>query len=102
MIVGSGDIVHNLGQLEYEENAPPFEWAEKFEGSVLNLIEECKHQALIDYPEIGAESKLAVPTSEHYLPLLYVLALQEDGEHIKYFTKGITHGSISMTSFVLG
>ncbi|MEI7451625.1 MAG: 4,5-DOPA dioxygenase extradiol [Candidatus Falkowbacteria bacterium] len=100
MIIGSGDIVHNLSVIEYEENAAPYDWAKSFEEKVISLIAKKDHKALIDYLNISPESKLAIPTPEHYLPLLYILGLQDDDE-LNYFVSGIAHGSISMTSFIL-
>ncbi len=101
MIVGSGDIVHNLSELEFEENAKPLAWAENFEKKVLQAIDNRNHQALINYIQLDSQASFAVPAAEHYLPLLYVLALQEDDDQLEYFAHGIAHGSISMTSFVL-
>ena len=102
LIIGSGDMVHNLGLMEYDEEAKPFAWATDFEEKILQCIAENEHGLLIDYLKLDPKSKLAVPTPEHYLPLLYILALKEDDEKIEYLVKGITHGSISMTSFRLG
>ena len=101
LIIGSGDIVHNLRELEFEENAKPFPWAENFEKKVLQAIDGRNHKALIDYASFDSKASLAVPTAEHFLPLLYVLALQEDDDQLEYFVEGIAHGSISMMSFVL-
>ncbi len=101
MIIGSGDIVHNLGELEFEENAKPFVWAENFEKNALQAIEARNHQALINYFDLDPQANLAVPTPEHYLPLLCILGLQEADDQLEYFAHGIAHGSISMTSFVL-
>jgi 4,5-DOPA dioxygenase extradiol len=101
MIIGSGDIVHNLREIDFNEKAQPFAWAEDFEKKVLAAIEKRDHQSLINFDELGEFAKLAIPTPEHFLPLLYVLALQEDDDKLEYFIQGIAHGSISMTSFVL-
>ncbi|MFZ4648422.1 MAG: 4,5-DOPA dioxygenase extradiol [Patescibacteria group bacterium] len=101
MIIGSGDIVHNLGLIEDKEDATPFPWAQDFENKVLKSIESGEHEPLINYSHLGVDSKLAIPTPEHYLPLLYILALQEKDKKVTYFAKGIAHGSISMTSFIV-
>ncbi|MEI7890566.1 MAG: 4,5-DOPA dioxygenase extradiol [bacterium] len=101
MIIGSGDIVHNLREIEYEEDAKPFDWAVEFEQKVLTLIAKNDHKSLIDVENLDNKSYLSVPTIEHYLPLLYVLATKDKDDEVEYFAKGITHGSISMTSFVL-
>jgi 4,5-DOPA dioxygenase extradiol len=101
LIIGSGDIVHNLGLINFDEKAEPYIWAKKFEEKILNYIDKKEHKFLIDYANIGPEAKLAVPSSEHYLPLLYILGLQEEDDRIDYFVKNIAHGSVSMTSFIL-
>ena len=101
LIIGSGDIIHNLGQINFDENAIPYSWAQKFEDIVLENISQNEHKLLIDYPSIGSEAKLAIPTPEHYLPFLYILGLRDKDDEIDYFVKNIAHGSISMTSFIL-
>jgi len=101
LIIGSGDIVHNLTIIKYEENAEPYDWAVEFEAKILKYIDRSEHGPLINYSELSPESKLAIPSPEHYLPLLYILALQDKEEKAKYFVNGIDHGSVSMTSFII-
>ena len=101
MIIGSGDIVHNLGEIDWEQDAEPFSWAKKFEQDVLELIKKREHESLINFSKSMPEAEFAVPTPEHFLPLLCILGLQEDDDELEYFVEGIAHGSISMTSFVL-
>lgn len=100
LIIGSGDIVHNLGILDFDEDAKPFDWAENFEEEVIKHISNKNHSTLINYQEIN-HNRLAIPTPEHYLPLLYILGLQDEDDKLEYFVKDIAHGSISMTSFIL-
>jgi 4,5-DOPA dioxygenase extradiol len=66
------------------------------------LILSRDHQGLIDYEQLGPAARLAVPTSEHYLPLLYVLALQEADDEIEFFAEQVTLGSVSMRSLRIG
>jgi 4,5-DOPA dioxygenase extradiol len=66
------------------------------------LIDEDRHAELIDYPSLGRSVQLAVPTPEHYLPMLYILALKEKGETLAYFNDQPVAGSLRMTSFVIG
>jgi 4,5-DOPA dioxygenase extradiol len=101
LIIGSGDIVHNLGRIKPDEKAEPYVWAKKFEERVLQHIAKKEHKFLIDYNNIGSEANLAIPTSEHYLPLLYILGLQDGDDQIDYFVEGTAYGSISMTSFMV-
>lgn len=100
LILGSGNIVHNLGIIDWEGGA--YDWAEEFDEKVRQLIVAGDHDPLIDYERLGRPARLAVPTNEHYLPLLYALGLQEPGETPSFFAEGITLGSISMRSFRLG
>jgi 4,5-DOPA dioxygenase extradiol len=100
LIIGSGDMVHNLGLVKDDEQAEPYPWAKDFEAKILSAIATREHKSLIDYHHLGPEAKLAIPTPEHYLPLLYILALQDESDKIKYFVQGLAHGSVSMTSFI--
>jgi 4,5-DOPA dioxygenase extradiol len=101
LIIGSGDMVHNLSLMDYDEEAKPFDWAINFEKKIVQAINSQDYEYLINYQNFGWEAKLAIPTPEHYLPLLYVLALQEPNDQIRWFINGIAHGSVSMTSFIL-
>jgi 4,5-DOPA dioxygenase extradiol len=102
LIMGSGNIVHNLGEMTWEENAAPFDWASAFDAQAHKLLIEGNHTALIDYAKLGREAELAIPTPEHYWPLLYLLGLQEKNEHITFPVEGIAHGSISMRTMRIG
>ncbi|HTK04956.1 MAG TPA: 4,5-DOPA dioxygenase extradiol [Candidatus Eisenbacteria bacterium] len=101
LIVGSGNIVHNLGMIEYAQDAAPYDWAAAFDARVGSLIMDGDHDALMDYEKLGDEAALAVPTPDHYFPLLTALALQEKGEQPSFFVEGIAHGSVSMRSFTI-
>ncbi len=102
LIIGSGDIVHNLGIMNYEINSTPFDWATEFDDYVSESIKNRTHDKLISYESLGKTAKLAVPTKEHYLPLLYIAGLQEQSDEVKFIYKGIQHKSISMTSIQIG
>lgn len=100
LVVGSGNIVHNLGVWRPGDGRP-YDWALRFDAEVRRRIDARDHQALADYAALGADARLSIPTPEHYLPLLYALALQEAGEAARYFNEGVMT-SISMTSLVIG
>lgn len=100
LIVGSGNIVHNLGKIVREDKA--YDWAVEFDETVKRLILSQEHDAIVEYPDLGRAARLSVPTNEHFLPLLYVLGLQEKGEEIRYFAEKVTLGSISMRSLRIG
>ena len=100
LILGSGNIVHNLRLFDYHDPAP-LGWAIDFDASVRQLIAAGKHENLVDYAGLGPGAALAIPTPEHYLPLLYALALQKEDEQPDFFNDEVIR-SISMTSIRIG
>jgi len=101
LIIGSGNIVHNLGRVEFGETVTPYDWATEFDELVAKLIESKDYDKLINFNDLGAAARLAIPTPEHYLPLLYILGLQTDAEKLNSFAEGIAYKSISMRSYWL-
>src|SRR3989441_4813872 len=102
LIIGSGNVVHNLRRLTRQDPDTGFDWAIEFDARVKELIDKGDHQGLVDYPKLGRAAQLSVPTNEHYLPLLYALAVKDEKEAITYFNDMTTMGSISMRSLVIG
>lgn len=100
LILASGNIVHNLGRLRFDGLAP-YAWALEFDEWVRGRIESGNAAALCDYLDAGPAAALSVPTDEHYLPLLYALALREPAEPVQFFNEGFDFGSVSMRSFVV-
>jgi len=100
LIIGSGNIVHNLGMVDWNGGAYP--WALEFDALAKKYIDEHQHQALIDYDQLGTVATLSIPTNDHYLPLLYTLALQGAHEEHSFFTEETVMGSISMRSVRIG
>jgi 4,5-DOPA dioxygenase extradiol len=105
LIIGSGNIVHNLRRVVLHGNSlrdfnTPFglDWAIEANELFKKLINENQHQALIRYDALGNAVQLAVPTPEHYLPMLYALALKGENESIEYFNDKPLAGSLTMTS----
>ncbi|MEI6816376.1 MAG: 4,5-DOPA dioxygenase extradiol [Bacteroidota bacterium] len=101
LIVGSGNMVHNLGLLAWEQlNTADFafDWAKEASEKMKKFIVEGDHQSLINYTSQGNAFKLAIPTPEHFLPLLYILALKENNEKIAIFNDKAVAGSLTMTS----
>lgn len=108
LILGSGNIVHNLRRVVLRNNSlsdfnTPFglDWALEASALFKKLIDEDRHAELANYQSLGSAVQLAVPTPEHYLPLLYALALKEAGESITYFNDYPLAGSLTMTSLVI-
>lgn len=109
LVIGSGNMVHNLGLVETrgegfrDFNRPfGFPWAIAANDLFKKLIAEERHEELADYQALGDAAQLAVPTPEHFLPLLYVLAMQHKNEKIIYFNDQPLAGSLTMTSFTVG
>ncbi len=98
LILGSGNIVHNLSRLGQE---PAPDWALAFDAAIAEAITTGNEQALIDYTGLPG-SNLAVPTSEHYLPLLYVMGVRQAHESARFFNAQFDLGSISMRCVIIG
>lgn len=101
LVMGSGNVVHNLQAIDWAEEAEPFDWAREFDALVATAAAERRHQALIDYLDHPL-GRLAAPTPDHYLPLLYVLAVQGEDEEVTTLHAGIQHGSVSMRCLRIG
>ncbi len=100
LIIGSGNIVHNLRMMEWNSDSG-FDWAVKANELLKTLIAGEEHRQLTQYQTLGTEVQLSVPTPEHYLPLLYVLALKDKNETVSFFNDTVIYGSISMTSLTI-
>jgi 4,5-DOPA dioxygenase extradiol len=72
-----------------------------FDATVRRLIEAGDSESLVNYEGLGESARLSVPTNEHYLPLLYALALREKGESVRFFTETVSWGSLSMRSLAI-
>jgi len=102
LIMGSGNIVHNLGLIDFEIDSKPYDWAVRFDEEVKRHLEKGNHKALLNYSEIGQEALWAAPTLDHYLPMIYAIALQRKDESLKWLHEGFQHGSVSMRAFRIG
>jgi 4,5-DOPA dioxygenase extradiol len=100
LVVASGDIVHNLRQFKWRDPTP-LPWALRFRDRVNALIREGNLAALADWPALGDDARESIPTPEHYLPLLYALALARDDDPLEFFSDDVI-GSLSMTSLIIG
>jgi 4,5-DOPA dioxygenase extradiol len=103
LIVGSGNLVHNLHTYAWGGHPrDPYDWAVRFERDARAMMLAGEHQALIDYDTLGKDAALSIPTPDHYLPLLYVLAAQQKGDAIRFPVEGVDGGSISMLTVQIG
>ncbi len=97
-IAGSGNLVHNLHTYPWGRHMPdPYDWAVRFE-----MMLAGDFRPLIEYDKLGREAMLSIPTPDHYLPLLYVLATRRQGESITFPVEGVDGGSISMLAVQVG
>jgi 4,5-DOPA dioxygenase extradiol len=103
LIVGSGNLVHNLHAYAWgRHNVEPFDWAVKFEQQTRELLLAGEHAPLVNYERLGREALLSIPTPDHYLPLLYVIASRQPGEAASFPVEGVDGGSISMLAVKIG
>lgn len=101
LVIGSGNVVHNLRLAMRVDGTGAFDWAARFNADVRRRILSRDHAGLSDMDSLGEDAALSIPTPEHYLPLLYTLALQRSDDRIAFQTDGIELGSISMLSIVI-
>lgn len=100
LIVGSGNVVHNLRLIGWGGGAP-YDWATRFNAYVREALSTRQYERLVNYEQAGADAQLAVPTPEHYLPLLYVLGAQQHDDLLHVAIDGIEIRSIGMLSLWL-
>jgi 4,5-DOPA dioxygenase extradiol len=96
LIVGSGNVVHNLQKIKWGENPEPFPWAIEYDEWIKKNISSRHFEPLVSEYRKSEAGKLSVPTPEHYYPLLYVLGAADGNDRLKYEFEGIQNGSISM------
>lgn len=103
LILGSGNMVHNLGMINWQMiNGGGYDWAIHMNEQLKKFILEKEHAKLIHYEQLGTEALMAIPTPEHYLPLLYTLGLQTENEEATLFNDKAVGGSLTMTSVQIG
>ena len=105
LIIGSGNMVHNLRMVAWDkmnENGYGYDWALQMNERFKQLISTGDHKPLIHYESLGREAMLAIPTPEHYLPLLYTLGLKGNKEPVSFFNDKAVAGSLTMTSVKIG
>ena len=103
LVVGSGNLVHNLHTYAWgKHDVEPFDWALRFEETARSLMSAGDHDPLVNYETLGRDAMLSAPTPDHYLPLLYILALRRDDDDVSFPVEGFDGGSISMTTVRIG
>jgi 4,5-DOPA dioxygenase extradiol len=105
LIIGSGNMVHNLGLVAWDKLSADefgFDWALEASRKMKNFILNGDHPSLINYRSQGKSFELSIPTPEHYLPLLYTLALQDENDKTTLFNDKAVAGALTMTSVIIG
>lgn len=99
LIFGSGNIVHNLDIMDWSEKKG-FDWAYQFDGFIRDAIIERKHNVVLEYQNLQS-AKLAVPITDHFYPLIYVLGASSEKDKVQIYNEKCVMGSISMTSYIM-
>jgi 4,5-DOPA dioxygenase extradiol len=103
LIIGSGNIVHNLHTYAWgSHRVEPFDWAVRFEAKARELLLKGDDAPLVAYETMGRDAQLSIPTPDHYLPLLYVMAVRREGEPVSFPVEGVDGGSVSMLTVHIG
>ncbi|UCS91798.1 4,5-DOPA dioxygenase extradiol [Echinicola marina] len=105
LIIGSGNMVHNLRMVAWDKLNEPeygYDWAIEMNENFKNLIQDGDHKALLDYQKLGKAAQLAIPSPDHYIPLLYTMGLSSPQEEINFFNDKAVGGSLTMTSVKWG
>lgn len=105
LIIGSGNMVHNLRMVAWDrlnDTGYGYDWAIEMNDKFKNLITTGDHKSLINYQSLGKEALLAIPTPEHYLPLLYTMGVKDRKDNIAFFNDKAVAGSLTMTSVKIG
>jgi 4,5-DOPA dioxygenase extradiol len=101
LIIGSGNMVHNLRMVDWSKINEPeygFDWALEMNDTFKKYIADGNHDPLTHYEKLGSAGRYAIPTPDHYYPLLYILGLQESNEKVSFFNDKAVMGSLTMTS----
>jgi 4,5-DOPA dioxygenase extradiol len=102
LIIGSGNLVHNLSLADMSGDGHPHEWAVNFDHKLAKFILAGEIDHLIDYDTFEQGARLSIPTEEHYLPFLYTLALRDKGDDVTFVNEKIAHRSVGMRSVRFG
>jgi 4,5-DOPA dioxygenase extradiol len=102
LVIGSGNIVHNLGMIAWEDENAAYDWAVEFDERARTAILDGDDRSLMTYDRWGSVARFAVPTNEHYLPLLYTAAMRHPADTVTFPHESMQNGSISMRCVLMG
>jgi 4,5-DOPA dioxygenase extradiol len=101
MMIGSGNIVHNLREISFDEDVKPYTWVIEFDEMVKDHLLNRRDDELVRFEALSALARKAIPTSDHYLPLLYVIAQRGKNEDLRFITEAYQNASMAMRSFII-
>lgn len=101
LILGSGNIVHNLNLASRAVDDEPEKWAVEFDETIKQFLIRHNHQGILDFENLGDMAHLSVPTLEHFLPLIYIIGMQEQHEQVTFPIEGIVGKAFSMRSAMI-
>lgn len=101
LVIGSGNIVHNLRMVKWEPDSEPYPWAVEFDSLVREALMKRQFDLLTEYTEMGHSAQMAIPTPDHYLPMLYILGITTASDSLRFIYEGLEMGSMSMRSFLV-
>jgi 4,5-DOPA dioxygenase extradiol len=103
LIIGSGNIVHNLRVVDmYNMDAPPYEWAVEFDENVKRALLKKNHKELLDCQNMSQPTSLSIPTLDHYIPMIFTIGMQKEDDTLEFLYEGFQNRSISMRCFRIG
>lgn len=103
LIIGTGNIVHNLPRMDWSSpDSPPYPWAKRFHDYICTAVREDRPQHVIEFASQGEDARLAAPTPDHFWPLLYILGARAPSEPVRLESDYLQHSSLSMVSMVFG
>lgn len=101
LIIGSGNLVHNLRKIDFNDDAPPFDWAVEADEAFKKMLTEKDLGKLLNPFPVTKSISLAIPTLDHYIPMLYIFGMMNNNEQINFTHEGIQNGSVSMRCFMV-
>jgi 4,5-DOPA dioxygenase extradiol len=101
LILGSGNMVHNLGIRPGMNSDRPYDWAVEFDSVIWKHIQEGNHQAVVDFQKLGSVAAQAHPTYDHFLPLLYCLGVKSERDEVRVFNDNFQWPAVSMRSLLI-
>lgn len=102
LLIGSGNMVHNLRMVDWQKQENGFDWAVEINETMKKNILSRNFNSMIDYEKLGSAAQYAIPTPDHYYPLIYSLGLSDKSDDISFFNDKAVMGSITMTSVKIG